>query len=237
MASSNNEKSCSLVVIGDGSVGKSTIINLFRTDGFQPVYKQTIGCDFYEKQLLVRNNTEKISLRLWDIGGQSISSKNLAQYLQAADGILLVYDITNKDSFNNLDDWLTKVKQYKPDTPFLYLIGNKIDLISLRQVSENEQKRFIQENNLKDSCYCSAKTGENVIKMFYRFVGEIVGIQLTQYELAFYDKVLKAYVMPSNQGKEESRNEWADEIEREDAELERKKREKENNHGCNCCIS
>jgi small GTP-binding protein len=229
----NLEKSCSLVVIGDGSVGKSTIINAFRTDGFQPIYKQTIGVDFYEKQLIVRNQ-EKISLRVWDIGGQSISSKNLSSYVQHADGALLVYDITNHDSFTNLQDWLVKLHQYN-STKFIYLIGNKIDLLSIRQVREEDHDNFVRENNFKDSCYCSAKTGENVLKMFYKFASEVVGIQLSQYELAFYDKVLKAYIAPTN-ANDEVRNAWADEIEREDMELERRKNQGKNG-GCGCVLS
>lgn len=162
-----NQKSCSIVLVGDGSVGKSTIINAFRTDGFQPVYKQTIGVDFYEKTLIVRNQ-EKISLRVWDIGGQSIHSKNLSSYIQHANGILLVYDITNLESFNNLNDWITNVRRYN-QTEYLYLIGNKIDLISMRQVSENQHNDFLVDQKIRDHCYCSAKTGENVVKMFYRF--------------------------------------------------------------------
>jgi Ras-related protein Rab-28 len=228
----NSELSCSIVLVGDGSVGKSTIINAFRTDGFQPIYKQTIGCDFYEKQLIVRT-TEKISLRVWDIGGQSISSKNLASYVQHADGILFVYDITNRDSFQNLNDWVDRIKVFNQTKNF-YLIGNKYDLTSLRQVSEKDHDKFIVENNFKDSCFCSAKTGENVLKMFYRFAAEITGIPLSQYELAFYDKVLKAHVTKPND-QDEIRNAWADEIEKEDQELERKKNEK--NAGCTCLIS
>jgi small GTP-binding protein len=226
-----NQKSCSIVLVGDGSVGKSTIINAFRTDGFQPVYKQTIGVDFYEKTLIVRNQ-EKISLRVWDIGGQSIHSKNLSSYIQHANGILLIYDITSLESFNNLNDWITNVRRYN-QTEYLYLIGNKIDLISMRQVSENQHNEFLIDQKIRDHCYCSAKTGENVVKMFYRFASEIIGIQLTQYELAFYDKVLKAHVMTSNE-LDEIKNPWADEIEKEDAELERRKAM---NQGCQCILS
>ena len=228
----STEKACSIVLVGDGSVGKSTIINAFRTDGFQPVYKQTVGCDFYEKQLIVRN-TEKISLRVWDIGGQSISSRNLSSYVQHANGILFVYDITSRDSFQNLQDWIGRIRQYN-QTNYIYLIGNKMDLVSIRQVSEKDHSNMLVEYNFKDSCFCSAKTGENVLKMFYQFASEITGIQLTQYELAFYDKVLKAHILKPNE-QEEVRNAWADEIEKEDMELERKKKLQE--QGCNCCIS
>ena len=99
---------CSLCILGDGSVGKSSMIAAFRTDGFTPVYKQTIGVDFFEKQLRIRDNVS-ISLRIWDVGGQSINSKNLNTYLASSDVVFLVYDVTNTESYANLDDWLRKV--------------------------------------------------------------------------------------------------------------------------------
>ena len=115
---------CSLAVIGDGAVGKSSIINFFKTDGFQKVYKQTIGCDFYEKCLQLRGD-KYVSLRVWDIGGQSIGSKNLPKYLSGSQVIFMVYDVTNRESFSNLEDWLELVRKYN-SSRLLYIIGNKV---------------------------------------------------------------------------------------------------------------
>ena len=224
------KQSCSLVIIGDGSVGKSTIINSFKTEGFQPIYKQTIGCDFYERQLKVRSDV--ISLRVWDIGGQSFNSKNLSSYVGHADSVMLVYDVTNRESFDNLNDWLQKTKEFNK-TKFIYLIGNKVDLLSVRQVSPMQHEEFIIQNSLRGGNFCSAKTGENVVKMFYRISGEISGVNLTEYELAFYDKVLTAHITKdTSDGDDEARNEWAEAIEREDLELERKKQSKIETKAC-----
>ena len=74
-----NQSTTSLAIVGDGSVGKSSIIEVFRNDGFELIYKQTIGIDFYEKKLRIRGDIY-VSLRVWDIGGQSINSKNLKVY-------------------------------------------------------------------------------------------------------------------------------------------------------------
>ena len=222
---------CSMALIGDGSVGKSTIINAFCSDGFQKVYKQTIGCDFFEKHIEVRKNCT-ISLRVWDIGGQSIQSKNLRSYLEHANAIFLVYDVTNSESFGNLNDWLSQLRKYNK-TENVYLLGNKVDLTALRQVTEQQNDRFVADNHLKGSCYCSAKTGENIVKMFYRVAGEILGTPLTEYELAFHDKVLKAHLQGNSQSNE-VRNEWADEVEREDREAEQRKQQLE--AGC-CSLS
>mmetsp|Transcript_8310 Transcript_8310/g.13957 ORF Transcript_8310/g.13957 Transcript_8310/m.13957 type:complete len:229 (+) Transcript_8310:46-732(+) len=227
-----SDLACSLSIIGDGSVGKSTIIAAFRAEGFTAVYKQTVGCDFYERKLKLRGETY-VSLRVWDIGGQSIHSQNLPTYLSHSGAILLIYDVTNRESFANLDDWLCKARKLS-STECIYLLGNKVDLIGQRQVSEKEHERYIVENHLRGGMFGSAKTGENVVKLFYKVAGEAVGVKLTEYELAYFDKVLTAHITV-NPAKDEARNEWADEIEKEDLEAERRK----NNRalGCDCIIS
>jgi len=85
-------KSVSLALVGDGSVGKSSILLAFKSDGFMPVYKQTIGVDFNEKTLNIKGDV-MVSLRVWDVGGQSLSSKNLQKYLGSSDVVFLVYDV------------------------------------------------------------------------------------------------------------------------------------------------
>ncbi len=154
MNSSSNSVNdvCNIAVVGDGSVGKSSIIKAFRTDGFDKVYHQvnrskyiyqfvlcrfitimsseqiqTVGCDFFEKKMSVKGDTV-ISLRVYDIGGQSLNSKNLKQYLSGASVIFLVYDVTNRESFQNLDDWLNQVRR-NSDKSKIYVIGNKVILI------------------------------------------------------------------------------------------------------------
>mmetsp|Transcript_4783 Transcript_4783/g.6588 ORF Transcript_4783/g.6588 Transcript_4783/m.6588 type:complete len:231 (-) Transcript_4783:108-800(-) len=212
---------CSLTICGDGSVGKSTITNAFRTEGFLPVYKQTIGVDFYEKKLQVRGDI-LISLRLWDVGGQSIQSKNLKGYISHSDAIMLVYDVTNTESFRNLEDWLIQIRPLSKQTAKIYLVANKIDLIALRQVNSDDHDRFIVENQLSGGLMVSAKTGENVVKCFYKIASEAVGIKLTEYELGFYDKVLPANISGSKN--DELRNAWADDIEKEDLLAEQRKK-------------
>lgn len=221
--------SCSLSIIGDGSVGKSTIIAAFKAEGFTSVYKQTVGVDFYEKQLQLRGDSI-VSLRVWDIGGQSIHSKNLDSYLAHSTAILLVYDLTNSDSFHNLDDWLVSARKLA-STEHIYLLGNKADLIAQRSVTNLMHDKFIVDNNLRGGMFGSAKTGENIVKLFYKISGEAVGMKLTEYELAFHDKVLKAHITVPD-GQDEARNAWAEEIEREDMEAERRKAEKEKKKAC-----
>ena len=203
-------------------MGKSSIIAAFKSDGFIPVYKQTIGCDFYEKNLEIRKETF-VSLRVWDIGGQSINSKNMEQYVGSSDVIFLVYDVTNPDSFANLDDWLGSVKKFGK-SQLIFLVANKIDLIILRQITERKHEHFIAENDLSGGFQVSAKTGDNLVKAFYKVAGDAVGVHLSSTELAYHDSVVRAHIVKGG-GEEEGRTAFADEIERQDAEAERRKRE------------
>lgn len=228
----NTCESCSLAIIGDGSVGKSSIIAAFRTEGFSKVYRQTVGCDFYEKSLQVRGDLH-VSMKVWDIGGQSIHSKNLDKYIGNSKAIFLVYDVTNAESFANMNDWLLKVREHS-SSKILYLIGNKVDLISLRQITENDHNKFIEKNDLKGGIFLSAKSGDNVIKVFYQIAAESVGIKLTAYELGFHDKVVKAFVEKSDIDPSDGRTAFADAIEEEDLEAERRKISETSSGGCQC---
>ena len=226
--------SSQLCIVGDGAVGKSSVIQAFRTEGFTPVYKQTIGIDFYEKNLSLPGNT-LVSLRVWDVGGQSLNSKSLAQYLASTDAIFMIYDVTNNDSFNNLNDWLLNVKKYATNVKYIYVVGNKIDLINLRQVSEVAHEQFVLDNELNGSIWMSAKTGENVVKAFYMVSGDLAGVKLTSYDLSFHDKVLKAYIYKDKDDGAETRTAWADQIEAEDRAAEERKKLSE--AGLCCTVS
>ena len=104
---------CKFVLLGNGSVGKTSIIARFLSDGFTKMYKQTVGCDFVEKTLELRGKPCKVSV--WDIGGQSLSSDNLPNYVCGSDAIFFCYDVTDDSSFRDLDDWVAKVNAIYDD--------------------------------------------------------------------------------------------------------------------------
>ena len=219
-----------LAILGDGSAGKSSITQAFVDDGFKSVYKQTIGIDFHEKVVTLRGKC--VSMRVWDIGGQSIHSSNMQQYVSASNALFLVYDITNEESFRNLDDWMTIVsKRNKVESSKIYLVGNKVDMISQRQVDEEQHRQFIEESRLGGGFTMSAKSGENVLKTFYTVANSVLDLGLSEGELENYNKVLKAHFKQSTE--DEGRTAWADKIEEEDrlAALEAQKRQ---NSGCQC---
>ena len=112
-----------------------------------------------------------------------------------------------------------------------------MDLIEHRQITEPQHDRFIRDNDLKGGLFLSAKTGENVVRAFYKVSAEAVGVKLNSGELAIFDKVLKAHILESKA--DEGRTNFADDVEREDAEAEARKKEMESksNNGCSCTIS
>ena len=175
-----------------------------------------------------------VSLRIWDIGGQSIHSKNIQQYVSNSSAVFLVYDVTNMESFNNLEDWILTLKKHCPSgMKNVYLVGNKVDMIAQRTVTTKMQTTFIEENQCRGGLYMSAKTGENVVKAFYQVAGEILGTPLTEVELEPLTKVLKVVV---NEGDDNGgRTAFADQIEEEmRLEEEEAKRKAE---ACKCQIS
>jgi small GTP-binding protein len=225
-----------VAIIGDGAVGKSSLINQFKNDGFVPIYKQTIGFEFYEKRITIRESP--VSLRIWDIGGQSIHSKSFQQYISSSSAIFLVYDVTNMESFVNLDDWIRVLKTHGVANN-VYLVGNKVDMIAQRQVKLSQHNEFIDQQDpqhrLRGSLFISAKTGENVVKAFYKVAAETLGKPLTEGELEVYDKVLKVNITPSTTD-DGGRTAFADLIEAEDraaAEEAQRKAQQQ----CNCAVS
>merc|ERR1711966_167694 len=125
-----------VIVIGDGAVGKTAIINRFCKDHFASSYKQTIGLDFFMKRIVLPGEVD-VAMQVWDIGGQSIGGKMIGNYVFGSHAVLLAYDITNAESFHDLQDWfdvVTKVFKDQATKPYLGLVGNKTDMNHLRAV-------------------------------------------------------------------------------------------------------
>uniref|UniRef100_A0A8C1XAX3 Ras-related protein Rab-28 n=1 Tax=Cyprinus carpio TaxID=7962 RepID=A0A8C1XAX3_CYPCA len=178
------ERQLKIVLLGDGASGKTSLAIRFAQEAFGKQYKQTIGLDFFLKRITLPGNLN-VTLQVWDIGGQTIGGKMLDKYIYGAQGVLLVYDITNSQSFENLEDWLNMVRKSNEESgtqPAISLIGNKIDLEHVRTVKMEKHQRFCQENGLI-SQFVSAKTGDSVFLCFQRLAAEIVGVKLNKAEM------------------------------------------------------
>jgi small GTP-binding protein len=151
------------VLIGDSGVGKSNISSMFIRNEFNTESKSTIGVEFANSTIVVNKN--KIRIQLWDTAGQERYRAITTAYYRNAVGIILIYDITSRKSFDNIVYWLREIKDHAPTNVTIYLIGNKCDLAHLRDVSTSEGAEYATKNNLK-FVEISALTGSNVQKMF-----------------------------------------------------------------------
>ena len=159
-----------VIVVGAGKVGKTSLTIRFAEDRFRESYLPTLGVDFMTKNLTVKE--ANVKLQLWDTGGQEFVMSLLPFYFSGAAGGVLVYDITNRNSFNSLDYWLKQIRQNAGDVPVV-LAGNKVDIADQRKVSTEEAQTFAADKKLL-YLETSAKTGVSVPDLFEGIVKVIV---------------------------------------------------------------
>jgi small GTP-binding protein len=164
-----------LLTIGDQFVGKSSIINRYIDDKFNENIKPTLAIDYKTKMIQKGENLIKISI--YDTAGEEKYRHLIKNYYNGSNGILLVFDITDKNSFDNLNFWLDELeKNCNLNNLYIFLVGNKTDLKKERKVSYDEAKNFA---DMKKIPYIeiSAKTGDNIDKLFNDFIkGTIINI-------------------------------------------------------------
>nr|ACF24570.1 Ras-related small GTPase Rab2 [Gymnochlora stellata] len=152
------------IIIGDTGVGKSCLLLQFTDKRFQPVHDLTIGVEFGARMITIEK--QLIKLQIWDTAGQESFRSITRSYYRGAAGALLVYDITRRDTFNHLTQWLKEARQNSSHQDMvIMLIGNKSDLDHRRQVSTKEGQQFADQNGLI-FLETSAKTAANVNEAF-----------------------------------------------------------------------
>jgi len=184
-----------VILIGDGTVGKTSLTSRFVNDDFRKSYKQTIGLDCFLKHV-DRPGQVQVALQVGDIGGQTLGGKMIGNYIYGAQAVLLVYDITNLQSFQDLEDWLEVVKKtfQGEEMPYLGLIGNKSDLAHIRAIKSDAHNKFADENCMY-SYFVSAKSGDNVNSCFFRIAGDLAGVVLNKSEIELSSKVIAAEIV------------------------------------------
>ena len=153
-----------LLTLGDTEVGKTSIILRYSDDKFHQNKISTIGVDFKVK--MVTKGNEKIKISIYDTAGQERFKNIVKHYYKGANGILLIYDISKRITFEKLQFWLDDLKENADiDNLFIYLVGNKNDKKEEREVTFEEGNKFAKEKNLP-FIEVSAKTGENINQLF-----------------------------------------------------------------------
>eukprot|EP00927_Polykrikos_kofoidii_P010278 TRINITY_DN1434_c0_g1_i2.p1 TRINITY_DN1434_c0_g1~~TRINITY_DN1434_c0_g1_i2.p1 ORF type:complete len:217 (+),score=27.30 TRINITY_DN1434_c0_g1_i2:137-787(+) len=169
------------IIIGDAGVGKSCLLLQFTDRRFRQEHDMTIGVEFGHRVVDIDN--QKIKLQIWDTAGQEAFRSITRAYYRGATGALLVYDISRRNTFTNLAQWLTDARQNAQLNMVIILIGNKSDLEN-RAVSFEEGAWFARQNGLFFS-ETSARTGENVVDAFLDTARQIYeNLQNGMYDLS-----------------------------------------------------
>eukprot|EP00485_Elphidium_margaritaceum_P023891 CAMPEP_0202712836 /NCGR_PEP_ID=MMETSP1385-20130828/46410_1 /ASSEMBLY_ACC=CAM_ASM_000861 /TAXON_ID=933848 /ORGANISM="Elphidium margaritaceum" /LENGTH=214 /DNA_ID=CAMNT_0049372999 /DNA_START=66 /DNA_END=710 /DNA_ORIENTATION=+ len=152
------------LLIGDSGVGKSSMMVRFADDEYDSSFITTIGVDFKIKEIELDDKTVK--LQIWDSAGQERFRTITQSYYRGAHGIIIVYDVTDKESFDNIGQWIVEVKRFASDDVSVLIVGNKCDLDQKRTVSFQCAKEFADEHGLH-YIETSAKNAYNVQAAFY----------------------------------------------------------------------
>ena len=158
------------IIIGDAAVGKSNLLLRYVHGQFKPEYQLTIGVEFGAKNIQI--NGKIFRIQIWDTAGQENFRSITRAYYKNSVCALIVYDISSRDSFNNINTWVEDCKNQSPKTVFLVLVGNKSDLSDKRQVTFEEGQELA---NRFDMMFfeTSAKDGINVDEIFVKSAKEI----------------------------------------------------------------
>lgn len=166
-------KKFKLVFLGEQSVGKTSLISRFMYDTFDSAYQATIGIDFLSKTMYLEDRA--IRLQLWDTAGQERFRSLIPSYIRDCAAAVVVYDITNRTSFQSITKWIEDVISERHQQALIIIVGNKTDLNDKRQVSTEEGEAKAKEY---DALFMesSAMSGSNVKQLFKKIASNLPGV-------------------------------------------------------------
>merc|ERR1712159_388085 len=168
------DKKYKVVMLGDSTVGKSSILYRLKFCAFSGKQESTIGCEFFAKPIPIPERQDPVKLLIWDTAGQEVFRSFTPNFLRGALAGIICYDITSRESFEHAAGWLEDLKKARGDEAIVALVGNKVDLEGQRQVSTAEGEAKAKEFGAKVFRETSAKSGLNIDQVF-----EDVARQLT----------------------------------------------------------
>jgi small GTP-binding protein len=188
----------SLITLGESTVGKTCLTQCFIGKEFKEMNLTTIGQEFFFTT--IEKNEHKIKIKIWDTAGQERYRSIALSSIRNSNGVLLVYDITNKTSYNTLEYWFKQITNTiaVSDTPIV-LVGNKVDLENEREIPCDKGEEFAKKHGIR-FFECSAKSGKNVQEAFNCLIDEFYSKHKNEFDFADGDN--KNVVL----GKEEGSN-------------------------------
>ncbi len=165
-----------ITLLGEKNVGKTSLVYRYIENKFRESYKATLGVNLLKKDMEVDGNG--VSAQIWDLGGQESFRSLRKLYLEGANGALVMFDLTDRKTFDKLNEWVESFKEIRGKQPIV-LIGNKSDLENQRKITDTEARNYAKKNNM-ELMLTSAKTGQNVEEAFIKLTKRILDILSNQ---------------------------------------------------------
>ena len=169
----DNAKDVKIILLGENGVGKTSIINRYITNQFNPdVQNVTLGSNYFTKE--IKNNSVNYRLKIWDTNGQEKFHSVTSLYIQGSNIILLVYSLDSKESFENLDFWYNTIKSSLDGKNYIFaIIANKSDLKDNVAVSDEEGKSYAEEKEAMFQKISAKEDGDGINKLFDNLIDEL----------------------------------------------------------------
>ena len=161
-----------ILLLGDSSVGKTCFLMRYTDNTFQEIHMSTIGLDYKLKNVQL-DDGKMVKIQIWDTAGQDRFRSITKNYYKGAHGIILIYDVTSRKTFDNVKNWVAQIKEEVTDKVSIILVGNKTDDVDGRKVQTEEGQKMAKECGLS-FFETSAKSGQNIDSTFNELVKKTV---------------------------------------------------------------
>ena len=193
-----------LVLIGDSGVGKTNILSRYISNEFSLASQPTVGVEFGSK--IIKKHDKSIKLQIWDTAGQERYKSITNAYYKGSKGAFVVYDISRKSTFENVDKWIDELKENATEDVHIMLVGNKTDLEDKREVQTEDVKKKAEQYKVA-FCETSALKGKNIEEAFDNLVEEITKIAINQKLVEIKTENDSKIVNINTQGEKKTENE------------------------------